>query len=491
MIDGAKIDEYLREVIAKGDKGSNLLAGICGPTLRNPRYVQVVREGMNGIAVLAGLPKDYRVVVHSAGGDPQISNPEIYAKSLVHNLVRGAEEIGAMPIAFTNVIDAGKIDLGEIETIGKALAESANRHNLAIMNGELAGLGDRVTGYANVSGTMVSLVHCNRGVPNEAYGVRYATFNHEGRLVFMNSDGVGTKIEITAERGGKPGLSLSDSIAMKVDDAIKWGAEVKVVSDVVETRGVGSGMIKELDGIASVLGDSLGFEYILQQERVGTRIRGYKEGIPTLNISGTAVSLIDEKTLKDLPKPSAGEFLVAIRGKPNPRSNGITDKRRIMVELFGPNWHETSEGKVFMRFLGEPSTIFYGLFSQLRQSGLATSFYHMSGGAFDGKLARPLAKDDLFVRVANLFPADWRESTIVGARCTPAEVAYAKWPMGNEGFVTTNRPNDTMEVIASRKYGLEARIVGRIETAIDGRTGVELAEVNASNGKPVYFSGKK
>jgi len=115
----------------------------------------------------------------------------------------------------------------------------------------------------------------------------------------------------------------------------------------------------------------------------------------------------------------------------------------------------------------------------------------MSGGAFDGKLARPLAKDDLFVRVANLFPADWRESTIVGARCTPAEVAYAKWPMGNEGFVTTNRPNDTMEVIASRKYGLEARIVGRIETAIDGRTGVELAEVNASNGKPVYFSGKK
>ena len=110
----------------------------------------------------------------------------------------------------------------------------------------------------------------------------------------------------------------------------------------------------------------------------------------------------------------------------------------------------------------------------------------MSGGAYEGKLARPLAKQGLYARLKNLFDPDWRESAIAQYADIPAEIAYAQWPMGNEGFATTKDPEKAMNAIS--RYGLESRQVGRVEKA-DGRTGVELADVRASDGKNVYFSG--
>ena len=489
----AVTDEYLREVVGKGDEGSALLAKICSPTLRNSSLVHVVRKGMNGIAVLR-IPADHLIVVHSVGGDPRRDDLSSYSESLVERLVEGSRKIGATPVAFADVIDASNVDLGVIETIGKSLALNADRYGLAIINGELAGLGDRVTVPANISGTMVSFIPRTakfiEKVPGNFSlgGINYAVFDAEGKPIYVNSDGVGTKLEF-AERSGRFDLSLSDSLAMKADDAEKLAAQVRVVSDVVETNGFNP--MLSLSFEAAHLAKKFGFEYILQHENVGKRIRTYKEGLalPAINVSGSAVSTIDENLLLNLPIPSAGEYLIAIRGKPNPRSNGITDKRKVMIELLGQDWHETEAGKIFMEFLGEPSTVFYGLFGGLRRMGFTTSSYHMSGGAFEGKLAKPLAKHDLFVKIENLFPADWREYTIAGRRFTQAEVAYAKWPMGNEGFVTTSNPGQTMNIINSSN--LESRIVGQLETAKCGRTGVELVGIRASNGENVYYSGRK
>jgi phosphoribosylaminoimidazole (AIR) synthetase len=273
---------------------------------------------------------------------------------------------------------------------------------------------------------------------------------------------------------------------MKADDAVKLGATVKAISDVVETSGRD---YSESDVEAVKLGEMFGFEYILHHEYVGSRIKSFDPRVHAINIGGSAVSVIDEKVLANLPKPSAGEALIAIRGKPNPRSNGITDKRKAMVEMMGFDWHLTEDGQRFLEFLGEPSTVFYGLFTDLRKAALATSFYHMSGGAFNGKLAKPLAKHNLFVEVRGLFPADWREYTLAGKRFTSAEVAYGKWPMGNEGFVTSKAPGNAMAFI--RRNGLECNVVGTLQTARGRRTGVELAEIIGSDGKSVYYSGRK
>ena len=185
-------------------------------------------------------------------------------------------------------------------------------------------------------------------------------------------------------------------------------------------------------------------------------------------------------------RPERASF--AARGKPNPRSNGITDKRKAMVKVLGEKWHEKPEGRYFLEFLVEPCTIFYPVFMQLLDTEIATSVYHMSGGAFDGKLAKPLAEHGLYVNIKDLFDPDWRELALGGFLFTPAEKAYAKWPMGNEAFMTTDKPDGAILTFA--EYDLEAKVVGRLEYATGGRTGVELAGIKASNGSDVYFSGK-
>ena len=487
----AVVDEYLSKVVQLGDEGSELLAKICAPTLKNSEHVDILEH----MAVLR-IPDGNNVVVHSAGGNPEENDLAAHSRSLVDRLVEQAKAIGAKPIAFADVVDSSTGDKLMLETIAHALVQQANKYGLAIMNGENAILGVRVNCDANVSGTMVSILSNSKSThtPPSSFhmaGVNYAIFDPEGKAVFINSDGIGTKTAFY-ERAGIYHPSLGDSLAMKVDDTAKAGAIVKAVSDVVETKGnIPFNRIMEH---AAQLAKGMGILYILQQEEVGNRLQGYNKDAPAYNISGSVVSVIDEERLRNPLKPNAGDYIVAIRGKPNPRSNGITDKRKKMVDLFGQDWHKTEVGQIFLKYLAEPSTVLYPVFKELIDEGLATSVYHMSGGAYNGKFARPLAQHDLFVSLDNLFPPDWRELTLAGASFTSAEVAYAKWPMGNDGFIATRDPAQATKII--EKHGLETREVGQLERARvheetgEKITGVELAGIKASNGKNVYYSGK-
>lgn len=480
------VDDYIKKVIEVGDEGSKFLAAKCAPTLKNSEFVDVLEEGMNGIAVLR-IPKDYEVIVHSVGGDPKIKDLEAYASSLVDRLVLQSNIIGATPVAFANVVDSRTGDLSMLEKIANGLLQGANSHKLAIVNGENAILGDRVNCDANLSGTMISIRKLNSifslsPTPNINEEIFYAKFNPNGKAVFTNSDGIGTKTEFY-ERTERYELGLYDSLAMKVDDAIKIGATVMVVSDVVERKG-NIPMALLSDETIKIM-NKMGFSYILQEEDVGKRIKGYNNSVPSFNISGSCVSIIDEKRFKNPLKPSAKQYLIAIAGKPNPRSNGITDKRVITPKLFGEDYHTTREGKLFLEYLAQPSEVLYPLFKELVDNKLATSVYHMSGGAFNGKLARPIAKHDLYISIDNLFSPDWRELTLAGAAFTSAEKAYSKWPMGNDGFITTDNPDKAIRLI--KKQGFDARVVGQLENSVNGKTGVEL---NAYNGEKVYFSGK-
>lgn len=483
-----KKDIYISNVIVQGDKGSKLLAAITAPTLKNSQFVEVLDDGMNGTAVLR-LPRHFAAVVHSTSGDPSKKNMAKHAASLVDRLVEQAKTIGATPIAFANVIDSRTGDNSLIKDIGASLAEKADRGGYAIMNGENAVLGDRMNCDANVSGTMISVIDESKIRPGlwidhkfRRNNNHYALFFHDNMPIYMNSDGVGTKVEFY-ERKKRYGPAVIDFMAMNLDDAGKKGATAKVISGVAETKG--SILVNDIRAHADRALLNTGIISIIQHEEVGDRIMGYTSTAPAFNLSGSVVSIIDEKRLRNPPKPAAGEYLVAIRGKPNPRSNGITDKRKIVVKLFGREYHKTAEGKLFLEYLAEPSTLLYPLFKELVDNGLATSCYHMSGGAYNGKLARPLAKHSLFASIDELFEPDWRELALSGANFTSAETAYAKWPMGNDGFITTNDPERAMAEI--RNYGLEAKVVGKIRSAKDGKTGVELT---AYNGEKVYFSGR-
>lgn len=479
-------DEYSREVIAKGDEGSALLDAVCVQTLRNGHVRLIGPEKRRALQI----PLGYRVVIHSALAD---SHPDVRipAASLVERLVSDSRAFGAEPIAMADIIDSDTGDTGLLRAAAESMAGTALRNGIAIIAGENAILGSRVPGM-NISGTCIGIVPETSGVKvaqgdYTVNGVRYAVFDSEGQFVIANSDGIGTKPEFY-ERLGDWTLGVRDDIAMQADDQAKVkGARIRVASSCLETRNVGlssrlaSSTIREFEEVCREM-DILG----IVQQYPDANIRGYSQDAPAFNMGGSVVGTVSEEDLMHPLQPINGDHVIAIRGDSNPRSNGITDKRKVMIELFGENWHKTPEGKLFLEYLSAPSTILYPVFKELVDSGLATGVYHMSGGAYNGKFARPLAKQGMFAQISNLFAPDWRELTILGARATPVEVAYGKFPMGNDGFVTTSMPEGAMRMV--ERFGLQPRVVGRVLSAQGaGRTGLEL---KAYNGKTVYFSGK-
>ncbi|MGV8171474.1 MAG: hypothetical protein ACP5OA_02150 [Candidatus Woesearchaeota archaeon] len=492
------LDEYINEVIGKGDEGSALLAKLTASTLNNCKYVDVIKGGMNGIAVLRNLPKDHDVVVYSVSGDTEISDIKGYSRSMVDKLVNLSKKHNFTPLAFADVIDASVGNKDDIQIIGQELRSAADFYGLSILNGELAILGDRVNGIANINGTMIAIrpkSNISSFTPfmlnDDGTGVRAASFDHEGKPVYINSDGIGTKTEFYERKKRGMEFCLGDSLAMKLDDTIKLGATAKVVSDVVEWRKIFSGSPPSysMDAFieyAEKFSEANNIQYILKFENSEDRIRGYNPDAPSFNVSGSVVSIIDEERLRNPPTPREGDYLVSISRHHNPRSNGITDKRKLMVKLFGENYQDTADGKIFLRYLAAPSLVLYPYFKHLLDNNLITSVYHMSGGAYNGKLARPLAKHGLFVEMDHLSPPDWRELKLAEASSTPVESAYAKWPMGNDGFVTVPKENIGKVIAYLSEMRMKWAITGQLQRHPD-KTGVELM---AYNGQKIYFSGK-
>ncbi len=495
-------DDYLQQIEDK-KIGSSLLRRLTAPTLKNSSLVDVI----NGFPVVR-VPEDKVVAVHSACGDSEILDPERHTKSMVNNLVFQAKTIGVSPVAFLNVVDASEGSVSDMEIIGTALASSADYHELSILDGEDALLGpDRVKAVANVSGTMISLADkqkFNRGVFTQN-DITFAVFDPKGKLVRGCADGTGTKPDFYARRAevsGNPHMILNranyDQAAMVLDDFAKLRGEAKVVSAVFEMNLQWYSFFDILR-MAEGISKDLGLAYILQLEHTGKRLCGHRDGMFAFNISGAAVGTIDEECLRNPPKPSPGEYLVAISGVLNMRSNGARDKRKAMIKAFGNEWHKLDkavevEGEKypvwnFLEYLTNPSIVLYPAFKELLDKGLASSVYHMSGGAYKDKLARPLAQHGLFAEVMNLFPPSFADIFFAQQLGNSLETCYKKWPMGNDGFVTTSDPDAVIDIL-KKTYGLNARIVGKVESAVDGRTGVALANVKGSDGKPVYFSGR-
>lgn len=486
-----KVD-YVNDVIGKDTEGAADLNVICTPTLNNRDDVDVISAGKGGLAVLR-CPEDYVVAVHSAAGNPKTAEVGKHAMSMIENLVRDAQAIGGKPAAFADMVDSRDGDLDMVKAIGAALKQGADDYGLAVMNGENAILGPRVNCEANVMGTMMTYLPRDKASKyNSAVftenGVSYAVFDPKGQPLTINSDGIGTKTD-AYERLKAYGPGVDDFAAMCLDDASKIAATARVLSGIVETRG--SIPVEEILARARELEDLHDVMITIDQKRVQDRIMGFTEHIPSYNLGGSVVSTIDEERLQNLPEPRSGDYLLAVRSAiPNPRSNGITIKRWAVEDMFGKHWHNNDTGVLFAEFIASPSTIFYSVFKELLDKEAASSVYHMSGGAYNGKLAKPLAKHNLYAKIEGdmLFKPDWRESALIGRALLSAEHAYGTSPMGNEAFVAASNPDAVQQIMG--KHGLESRIVSQLEHNERGWSGVRLVGIKACDGEDVYFPGK-
>jgi phosphoribosylaminoimidazole (AIR) synthetase len=411
-------DSYVADIEEKAF-GSELLADLARPTLDN-RYVRKFSSGRNGINVLQ-IPDGYVVVGHSSGGDHRIEDPGEYSESVFRKLIGDARSMKIKPIAVASVIDARETEEAFVRAVGEPFARLAQEYGVAIVNGELAKLGDMMGCPCNISATMLGIV--KRGQLEEKLegvikdgGTNYFIFDPDGKYVWMNSDGIGTKSLIYARmlRHDSWRNSLKDLLAMQLDDKGKFGGGAVASFNVVEASTYPA--LRHLEKAAESMERAIGIPLIMQYEHVGNRIIGPNGERRVWNASGTLVSLVDEETLRNMPKPQEGDYLIAIKG--DGRSNGFTDRRKIMINQFGESWHLNPLGKLYGEFLTKPSIIFYHIFAELIKSGLAKSVYHMSGGAYRDKLSKPISREGLgvevgFERGAELFAPDPREITLL------------------------------------------------------------------------------
>lgn len=477
---------YNDEFIRKGDEGSRLLAALAAETYGNSKQLIAQEQGMNANVFLK-IPEGYHVLVHSGTADPHISDPAEYAVSLVEYLAMQARLLKATPLGFANVIDSSDGNLQLLEKIGRGMVNAANENGLVLLNGENAIMGDRVS-HVNMTGTMISMIQSTQSCPipiarqylTKIDRFPYAEFDPSGKLVFINSDGVGTKTEFY-ERSERYEDALRDSLAMKLDDCVKIGARALVVMDVVETSG--DIPFQRLLDESLRLGGQLDICYLIQQETLEGRIHGYKTGSPAFHIGGSAVSVIAKDAINNLPVPHEGDTVLALQKTLNPRSNGITEKRRIMRELCGEDWHRTGRGKKILRYLTMPSTIFYPAFMDLLNNHAASAVFHMSGGAIDGKLARPLAKQGLYAELSNLFDPAPEEMFLMQHSGRNIHDWYATSNMGNEAYVTTADVRQADAILD--QHGIRHHPVGKLVR--QERTGVEVV---LEGERRMYFSGR-
>jgi len=476
----SKTNDYIRDVQEQGDEGSDLLRAMTIPTLKNqPNLVDVIEN----VGAVLRVPEDYVVAVHSTGGDPLITDLKDCADSMMESGIIQASWIGGTTVALGNVVDSYSGEPDVLEAVAAGMVHGANSHGLAIMNGENAILGDRVNPEikANVTGTFITLVE--RGVREPGIhctaGISYAIFDPAGEAVFINCDGVGTKTEFY-ERAGSYCMAVQDFAAMNLDDLAKIGATAQVLSGVAEARGHIS--FGDIDSFASVLGKQHGYKGIMQHEKVEDRIAGY--GPNNFNISGSAVSTINEERLEAIANgkilvPHEGDSVIAITGAANPRSNGITAIRKAMIDTYGERWHPGREE--MLGYLTTPSIVFYPLFSELIDQGLATMVTHMSGGSHNGKLATPLAKHKLYADITPHAPTVMDGILMQGAGLKPEE-AYQMWPMNNHAYVTTPKPAEVLETIG--QHDLVGKAVGVLQLA-----DAKGLLIRAPNTEPIYFPG--
>lgn len=505
-------DWYNENTILKGDECSRILAQKTAPTLQNHPDVVFVKSGMNHIAVISPR-KNHNYFAFSYGGPSDETDMKTYVDLLVQKGIIIAKDMGLIPIGFADVIDASRSDPALAAMIGDVLAEESMTykkrfgHSLAILNGEYADLGERVNADANMNLTMIC---CSKekflGVPitasrdtifNPRDNIKGMIFNPDGNFIYLNSDGVGTK-HILYELAGLDVLAVKDSAAMKLDDLVKINATAIMLSDVLEHNGFFNKLqeIQFSSYASQIFSTNVSSRYgcgLINVHNVGDRLRPYKDGMVACNLSGSAVSLISEKNLNNLPVPREGDYLLSIRNAkiPNndvleqdgPRSNGISLLRRIPRDKFGEEWYKTDEGKEILNFATTPSDIFYPVFRDLLNKGLASSVFHLSGGAYNGKLARPLAKERIHVTLENLWPVSDIVKRLIEISGMPPASFYNKWVMSNPGFISTGSPAEARQRLD--KLGYSSTVVGRLEKS--DNPGVSMA---AYDGTPLYFDGK-
>lgn len=286
--------------------------------------------------------------------------------------------------------------------------------------------------------------------------------------MMLNSDGVGTKVEI-AERVGYHGSIPFDLIAMLVDDSVRFGADPLVMSNIIDAKKLdkivieqlGKGMVQAAEeaGIAVVSGEIA---------ELGMRVGGYSNS--PYNWCGTVLSIIKNEKLIAGEHIRPGDCIISLR-EYGFRSNGLSLVRKTLQNKFGEEWHKEKYGAITLGHeVLTPSKIYakkilelHGHYNEkpyVKLKGVA----HITGGGIPGKLGRVLAPKKLGADLTDLFEPPGIMKCMQKWGNISDEEAYKTWNMGNGMLLIVSKKNDDVEktIAALNRAGAYPDFVGQV-----------------------------
>lgn len=282
-----------------------------------------------------------------------------------------------------------------------------------------------------------------------------------GKQYFMlNSDGIGTKIEI-AERMNKHWTMAYDLVAMLADDAVRFGARPVAMVNDLNVAKLDRNIAKQL---ASGLKNAAEYAKIIviggEIAQLGGRVAGR---IPeAYNWSGTLLSVIDPDEIITGEKIRKGDAIVALQ-EDSFRSNGLSLVRKIAREKVCEDWHNIAVNNTPLGdYVLRPSRIYSPAITAALDKGCKiTGIAHITGGGIPGKLGRLLKQRELGAHLHSLWPASFAMSYFQKLGNVSDEEAYRTWNMGNGMLIVTRDPDKVIET-ATAKGESYAAICGEI-----------------------------
>jgi len=292
------------------------------------------------------------------------------------------------------------------------------------------------------------------------------TLNLPPYKLMMNSDGIGTKIEI-AERTANHKTMAYDLIAMLADDSVRYGAEPIAATNLIDANKLNQDVIQQLSeglvaacsaaGIANVAGEIA---------ELGRRVGGY--GNYNYNWGGTVLSILNPKRMITGKEIEAGDAIIALH-EDGPRSNGLSLLRKIFQNRCGEEWHtEHLNGKTLGEHILKPSTIYTKAITHLHGGYEGQSkvnlkgIVHVTGGGIPGKFGRLLKAIKLGADLDNLY-----EPCVAMLRAQELGVvsdrgAYKTWHMGQGMLLVVAENEKDMTVQYLADAGMKAEHAGYI-----------------------------
>lgn len=297
----------------------------------------------------------------------------------------------------------------------------------------------------------------------------------------MESDGIGTKVEI-AERVGHHDTIAFDLVAMMCDDAAVRGAEPVLINTVFDVNTLGKDDDPEelKEYVRRAMGEiATGYVGAANAANVviaggeiaelGDRVGGY--GPFNYNWGGTALWLAHPDRQLTGKELRPGDTLVGLV-EHGFRSNGITNVRQAMRERYGEEWHDVVDRSLGDVALGElaltPSTVYSGFMSRLmggydiERIALAkvTGAAHITGGGQPSKLGRMLGPSGLGVEITTPIPPPAIMLKMQEINGYDDRTAYGKWHMGPGMVIATPEPEKVLA--AAEEYGIDAQEIGGV-----------------------------